>query len=238
MAGQISFGWMFSQFFLWFNSVNQAGQRNQEVFVTMNEKSKSEIINIRRSQLIKAAYRVLSKKGYHDFTIRDIAKEADLSTGLVHYYFKNKQDLLVEVLKEINANIRRFLIKSYGDIDDPVEKLKIFMKHAFDLGKDEDYFKVIFDFWTLSKSSERMHRTNKKLLKGYRDECRDIIRDGIEKEIFNNIEVEYTVAVIISVIQGLIIQYVVDRDAFDYDFYSKRVTDQIFRLLVKGYEEK
>lgn len=199
----------------------------------MNEKSKSEIINIRRSQLIKAAYQVLSKKGYHDFTIRDIAKEADLSTGLVHYYFKNKQDLLVSVLKEINDNIRRYLIKSYGDIDDPVEKLNIFMNHAFKLGNDEDYFKVIFDFWTLSKTSERMHRTNKKLLKGYRDECRAIILEGIEKGVFNDIEVEYTVTVIISVVQGMIIQYVVDRDAFDYDYYSGKVTQQIFKLLIK-----
>jgi len=199
----------------------------------MNEKNKSEIINIRRSQLIKAAYRVLSKKGYHDFTIRDIAKEADLSTGLVHYYFKNKQDLLVSVLKEINENIRKFLIKSYSDLDDPVEKLKIFMTHAFELGNDEDYFKVIFDFWTLSKSSDRMHRTNKKLLKGYRDECRSIIVEGIEKGVFNDIEVEYTVSVIISVVQGMIIQYVVDRDAFDYDHYSKKVSKQIYNLLIK-----
>ncbi len=199
----------------------------------MSEKNKSEIINIRRSQLIKAAYQVLSKKGYHDFTIRDIAKEADLSTGLVHYYFKNKQDLLVSVLKEINDNIRKFLIKSYSDIDDPAEKLKIFMTHAFELGNNEDYFKVIFDFWTLTKTSDRMHRTNKKLLRGYRDECRNIILEGIEKGVFNDIEVEYTVSVIISVIQGMIIQYVIDRDAFDYDQYSKKVSKQIFNLLIK-----
>ncbi|PKL37228.1 MAG: hypothetical protein CVV44_16475 [Spirochaetae bacterium HGW-Spirochaetae-1] len=199
----------------------------------MNEKSKSEIINIRRSQLIKAAYRVLSKKGYHDFTIRDIAKEANLSTGLVHYYFKNKQDLLVSVLKDINENLRRFLDKSFEQLDSPVEKLRVFMTHAFELAKDEEYFSVIFDFWTLSNNNDRMHRANMKLLKSYRDECRRIIEEGIRQGVFNTIDVEYTTAIIISVIQGMIIQYVIDKGAFDYDEYAEKVTKQIFVLLVK-----
>ncbi len=42
-------------------------------------------------QLTAAAYRVVSRKGYYNFTIKDIAREAGLSTGLVHYYFKDKQ---------------------------------------------------------------------------------------------------------------------------------------------------
>jgi len=203
----------------------------------MNDKNKSEIINIRRSQLTKAAYKVLSKKGYHNFTVRDIAKEADLSTGLVHYYFKDKQELLVTVLKEINVNLLKFLNKNFENLDDPVEKLKIFMEHAFELANDEDYFSVIFDFWTLANHNERMGKANKKLFKSYRDECRKIILEGIEKGVFDQeIDVEYTVAIIISVIQGMVIQYVNDPDAFDYSAFTKKVTDQIFALLIKDYK--
>jgi len=71
----------------------------------MTERGKSELINFRRSQLTQAAYKVVGEKGYNDFTIRDIAREAGLSTGLIHYYFKNKEDLLFKLLKEMNANL-------------------------------------------------------------------------------------------------------------------------------------
>jgi len=62
----------------------------------MNERNRNDLLNIRRAQLTAAAYKVVAQKGYNDFTIKDIALEAGLSTGLVHYYFKNKEDLLVQ----------------------------------------------------------------------------------------------------------------------------------------------
>lgn len=204
----------------------------------MNQKNiKNDKIVLRRAQLIKAAYRVLSKKGYHEFTIRDIAKEAELSTGLVHYYFKDKQDLLVSVLKDINENLRNFLNKSFENVDSPIEKLNIFMRHAFELARDEDYFSVIFDFWTLSNNNERMHKANMKLLKSYRIECSKIIEEGIEKGVFKTTQVEYVTAIIISVIQGMIIQYVIDRKAFDYDLYAARISEQIFQILTRKNEK-
>ncbi len=67
-----------------------------------DERKSNDISKMRRSQLTKAAYKVVGRKGYYNFTIRDIAREAGLSAGLVHYYFKDKQDLLLNLLKEMN----------------------------------------------------------------------------------------------------------------------------------------
>ena len=174
----------------------------------MNERSKSDIINLRRNQLTRAAYKVVGQKGYYDFTIRDIAREAGLSTGLVHYYFKNKEDLLLNLLKEINKNMLVILNRSISKADDPREKLNIFMEQAFDLVENEkDYFYIVIDFWTQVNKNDRMKRANIKLFKSYRDEITKILKEGIEQGIFVKMDVDYTSAVIISIIQGLIIQY-------------------------------
>ena len=200
----------------------------------MNDKSKSDIINLRRSQLTRAAYKVVGQKGYYEFTIRDIAREAGLSTGLVHYYFKNKEDLLLNLLKEINKNMTAILNRSISTSSDPREKLNIFMTQAFDLVKNEkDYFYIVIDFWTQVNTNERMKRANIKLFKSYRDECARIIREGIDKGVFARVEVEYTSSVIISIIQGLIIQYVIDTHAFDYEDYTKKVMKHINDLVLK-----
>ncbi|UOF90046.1 TetR/AcrR family transcriptional regulator [Fodinisporobacter ferrooxydans] len=53
-----------------------------------------------RTQLIEAAYRVLAANGYEKTSIKDIAREAGLSPGLVHYYFDSKEDLLAAVVRE------------------------------------------------------------------------------------------------------------------------------------------
>ncbi|HPL16607.1 MAG TPA: TetR/AcrR family transcriptional regulator [Spirochaetota bacterium] len=200
----------------------------------MNERSKSDIINLRRNQLTRAAYKVVGQKGYYDFTIRDIAREAGLSTGLVHYYFKNKEDLLLNLLKEINKNMLIILNRSISTADDPRDKLNIFMKQAFDLVENEkDYFYIVIDFWTQVNKNDRMKRANIKLFKSYRDEVSKILKEGVERGVFVKMDIEFTSAVIISIIQGLIIQYVIDNNAFNYDEFSKKVMKHVNDLVCK-----
>jgi AcrR family transcriptional regulator len=200
----------------------------------MNDKSKSDIINLRRSQLTRAAYNVVGQKGYYEFTIRDIAREAGLSTGLVHYYFKNKKDLLLNLLKEINKNMLVILNRNISKADNPREKLNIFMTQAFDLVKNEkDYFYIVIDFWSQVNKSERMKLANSKLFKSYRDEIAKILQEGITKGFFTKMDVDYTATVIISIIQGLIIQYVIDTNAFNYDDYTKKIIKHVNDLVSK-----
>jgi AcrR family transcriptional regulator len=56
-----------------------------------------------REQIIQAAYKVLAEQGYDAATIKAIAHEAGVAPGLVHYYFTNKDELLIEVLNDISA---------------------------------------------------------------------------------------------------------------------------------------
>lgn len=51
-----------------------------------------------REKILQAAFDVLSRQGYENTSIKQIAEEAGTAQGLVHYYFKSKQRLVLEVL--------------------------------------------------------------------------------------------------------------------------------------------
>jgi len=51
-----------------------------------------------REKILQAAFTVLSRQGYGNTSIKEIAEEAGVAQGLVHYYFKSKQLLVLEVL--------------------------------------------------------------------------------------------------------------------------------------------
>ena len=51
-----------------------------------------------RAKILQAAFNVLSRHGYENASIKDIAEEANVAQGLVHYYFKSKQQLVLAVL--------------------------------------------------------------------------------------------------------------------------------------------
>jgi AcrR family transcriptional regulator len=51
-----------------------------------------------RERILQAAFTVLSRQGYENASIKEIAEAAGVAQGLVHYYFKSKQLLVLEVL--------------------------------------------------------------------------------------------------------------------------------------------
>lgn len=202
----------------------------------MNERNKHELINLRRAQLTRAAYKVVGEKGYSDFTIKDIAREAGLSTGLVHYYFKNKEDLLFKLLKGMNDNLKRDLNKALTVLDDPQEKLLAFCNEAFDLvHKEKAYFSVLVDFLAQINRNRRIHQAIVKLFQSYRDEIVAILKEGVAKGVvFTVVDVQLTSVIIVSLIQGNIFQHLIDQEAFDYSMYMEKTKEQIFSLVMKG----
>jgi AcrR family transcriptional regulator len=52
-----------------------------------------------REKILQAAFTVLSREGYENTSIKDIAEEAGVAQGLVHYYYKSKQQLVLAVLE-------------------------------------------------------------------------------------------------------------------------------------------
>jgi TetR/AcrR family transcriptional regulator, fatty acid metabolism regulator protein len=50
--------------------------------------------------IVEAALKVFSRKGYADTRMADIAREADMSYGLVYHYFENKEKLFDAIVED------------------------------------------------------------------------------------------------------------------------------------------
>src|ERR1700759_2903029 len=53
---------------------------------------------IRRERICRAAAKVISKRGFAGTTMRMVADEAGVSTGMLNHYFTNRMDMLLETL--------------------------------------------------------------------------------------------------------------------------------------------
>ena len=54
----------------------------------------------RRRRILDAAGEVFSARGYHEASITEIAVRADLATGTIYLYFRDKADLYGSVILE------------------------------------------------------------------------------------------------------------------------------------------
>lgn len=88
-------------------------------------KSKVEVpalIEKRRGQIIKAAMELFGKRGYHVTTIRDIAKKADVSIGLIYQYVSDKEDVLFLALAEVLDSYQRGIPAALEGVDEPLAR--------------------------------------------------------------------------------------------------------------------
>lgn len=213
-------------------STSKKDEKIQREIENIKEQKRDAITALRKDQITRAAYRVVSERGYYNFTIQDIARAAGLSTGLIHHYFKDKETLLVNLLKEMQRNIGTYLQETLERSVEPLAKLEIFIDQAFGIvEREKDFMYVLFDFWTQIKFNERMRNLMQKLYNSYRDVCSSIIREGKEAGVFGDIDDQFFATVIISLIQGTIEQYLIDRNAFNYRSYSNTVKELIIGMM-------
>jgi TetR/AcrR family transcriptional regulator, fatty acid metabolism regulator protein len=71
----------------------------------------------RQLDLIHSAYRLFSEKGVHRVPLEDIAEHAGLSKGLVLYYFKTKENLVLATMRwALDATAQRVRLAMAGAV--------------------------------------------------------------------------------------------------------------------------
>ena len=59
----------------------------------------------KKEKIIKAGFDLICKNGYYNTNTAEIAKLANVSTGIVYQYFKDKHDILMEAIEKYGHNI-------------------------------------------------------------------------------------------------------------------------------------
>jgi TetR/AcrR family transcriptional repressor of bet genes len=57
----------------------------------------------RREQIVNGLLEAIGEHGYDRATIQTIAQKAGLAPGLIHYHFRNKEEILLELVKSLAA---------------------------------------------------------------------------------------------------------------------------------------
>jgi TetR/AcrR family fatty acid metabolism transcriptional regulator len=54
----------------------------------------------RRDDILKASLHLFAERGFHGTSMRDIARAADITEGLIYHYFASKRDLFRAIIEE------------------------------------------------------------------------------------------------------------------------------------------
>jgi len=89
----------------------------------------SELVTRRRKEILEAASKVISEKGYQQTVIADIAASLKIGHGTVYRYFNNKEDIACAAIDEVISRLSRILTDvppgSIGALEEYREQLVI-----------------------------------------------------------------------------------------------------------------
>jgi AcrR family transcriptional regulator len=69
----------------------------------------------KRSAILEATLDLISKRGFHDTPMSMVAKESNVSTGIIYHYFAGKEELILELYKEIKHHMIRAVLEGYSE---------------------------------------------------------------------------------------------------------------------------
>lgn len=159
----------------------------------------------RREQITRALMKVMAKRGYDGASIADVAKTARLTPGLVHYHFKNKQEILLAALRELVVHHDTGLdARLAAAAEDPVEEVAAFIDFHLGLGADADP-EVLACWILLSGEALREPKVRVQFEKAIEATVRrlaEIIQAGVERQVFTCESVAAAASALVAAIQG------------------------------------
>lgn len=88
------------------------------------QKSRDDQVVDRRRSLLKAAVKVISRRGLTGVTINSIAAEAECSYGVVAFHFQSKEGIIFAALDHTAAEYEAYLARLNASERSPAERIR------------------------------------------------------------------------------------------------------------------
>ena len=111
------------------------------------------------AKILASALEILAKKGYENKNINDIADNAKISRGLLHYYFKDKEDLAAQAMSFGFGSMWESSIGNIQSARSPEQlvdsMIEVLKKNTLER---PDFSALLFEMWVSSRRSAKIHK--------------------------------------------------------------------------------
>jgi TetR/AcrR family transcriptional regulator, transcriptional repressor of bet genes len=195
---------------------------------------KQEPEDVRREQILQAAFEVASRSGIGGLTVRAVAAEAALSHGLVLYHFRRKERLVYELLEWlIGTTSVLHVSEDVARLPDPLDRFHALLEQEMTrLSRQPRHTRLFFEYWALGVRNEPIRERIGAELKRYRAAFREIVEELLREEPanFRGLSAEALAAVSVSWIHGCAVQALVAPAQFDSGEYFRAVRAMVSQL--------
>ena len=189
----------------------------------------------KKQHILKTIRKLLADKGFAGTTISQVAQEAGISRGLLHYYYKNKEDMLAHVIRanmEMSIEMIGGIFYQAKSADQLASKIVKLLRDVIE--NDPDFFKVFFLSWAIGRQNRIIARELQSLYGRFRKAVEKGLKHAqAQKMITPRLPIAGLAALITGIIDGMGLQFATETALAEHaDFWT--ATERGILVLLEG----
>jgi AcrR family transcriptional regulator len=197
----------------------------------MSPRTKIQFEEIRKTskdKILSVALELFAKKGYHATSVSQIARQANISKGLMYNYFASKEILLNEVIRQGFNSLAKLEYKTKREVN-PEKQLEEFVDSVL-----QNLYSN-FSYWQLYLAllvHPEIQKKIEKEMQQFRDEFIETIASLFRKLKIKNPELE--AFLLGTFFDGLVLNFMVAEDLFPV----KKIKEALLSKYITGSKRK
>jgi AcrR family transcriptional regulator len=194
---------------------------------------KAGVAPIRTEQIIQATVRCLARDGFSQLTMKRLAAEAEVSQGILHYYFKDKRAILAAAAEHVMNDLEERVASELGGAPDARARLRAMIRACLSVAtKEREFWTVFMALWGETLHDPTLAAINRKTYRRARRSIARVIEIGVAEGQFKTTNVEAASALVLAVVDGISLQL-----TFERKLMAAADAERLCESLLLGYLE-
>lgn len=190
----------------------------------------------RRQQIMDALTRCLLKKPFNQTSIKDIAAAAKINHGMLHYYYKSKEDILLNyiefVIEHYKTIFEEWMASKKHEFKDPEDMLRACLDFAYHrITSNRDLSKIFIEFQELAMYNPKIKKKLRKAYSEWIETIQMLLTETSRKEA----SVPHISAGLVAFSEGIsLLSLILDKDDLEVEGLFKVFQDQFIQYFIKS----
>ena len=158
----------------------------------------------RMSQIMEAAMKIITRKGFANARVDDIVKETGLSKGAIYHHYEGKKEIFLALIEHWETQTFPDFYSRKGGERSATDTLRDFANEMIKVFKVRSYvFQAEVEFWSLANQDDEIRKRSQKLYEKIINLFELVIIKGVREKEFVKVDSRATAIYILSVFQGI-----------------------------------
>ena len=193
---------------------------------------RKSLANERRSQIVKALHQCISKYGLQKSTIKKIAEEAGVQSGILHHYFKDRDEIIEEMVDTFVDDISARYLAEISRCRNPRARFNRAIDFLFSpYAVSDENTAFFYDCWAEGRRNEKVRKSFTTYYQRFRGGMIKLLTDTGKSAGLTAAQTKELVTMIVAIQDGASLQWDMDPTNINLKTMS-RMTKRLIELYI------